>query len=109
MDGHHLHGEEQRVAAAVSGEAASVAVDTCMVAAAVTGASLLAWWSVAFHPSNSRLWMVPVGLVLACTPAVVFLALTLSAEPCIPGGGGGGKGAKDRAKAAALFAVVVEK
>jgi hypothetical protein len=79
-----------------------------MVAAAVTGASLLAWWAVAFHPSNSRLWMVPVGLVLACTPAVVFLALTLSAEPRISGGAGG-KGAEDRAKSAALFAVVVEK
>jgi hypothetical protein len=102
MDG--FHWEEQRVA--VSREAASVAVDTCMVAAAVTGASLLAWWSVAFHPSNSRLWMVPVGLVLACTPAVVCLALTLSAEPRIPGGG---KGAEARAKAVVLFAVVVEK
>jgi hypothetical protein len=51
--------------------------------------------------------MVPVGLVLACTPAVICLALILSAEPCIPGGGG--EGVKDRAKAAALFAVVVEK
>ncbi|KAM0860626.1 hypothetical protein ACQ4PT_046442 [Festuca glaucescens] len=104
MDGHHLHGEEQRVA--VSREAASVAVDTCMVAAAVTGASLLAWWSVAFHPSNSRLWMVPVGLVLACTPAVVCLALTCSAEPCIAGGV---RGAEAASAKTALFAVVVEK
>ncbi|KAE8793815.1 hypothetical protein D1007_31559 [Hordeum vulgare] len=84
MDCHLFHGEEQRVA--VSREAASVAVDS-MVAAAVTGASLLAWWSVAFHPSNSRLWMVPVGLVLACTPAVVYLALSLSAEPRVQDAG----------------------
>ncbi|CAM0910781.1 unnamed protein product [Alopecurus aequalis] len=104
MDVHHLHGEEERVA--VSSEAASVSVDTCMAAAAVTGASLLAWWSVAFHPSNSRLWMVPVGLVLPCTPAVVCLALTLSAEPCIAGAV---RGAEAGGKAAALFAVVVEK
>ena len=104
MDVQHLHGEEQQVA--VSREAASVAVDTCMVAAAVTGASLLAWWSVAFHPSNSRLWMVPVGLVLACTPAVAYLALTLSAEPRVAGAV---SGAEAGAKAAALFAVVVEK
>ncbi|KAM0830940.1 hypothetical protein ACQ4PT_060526 [Festuca glaucescens] len=105
MDGHHLHGAEEWMA--VSREAASVAVDTCMVAAAVTGSSLLAWWSVAFHPSNSRLWMVPVGLVLACTPAVVCLALTFSAEPCIARGVRGAEAAS--AKTAALFAVVVEK
>ena len=104
MDVHHLHGKEQRVT--VSREAASVAVDTCMVAAAVTGASLLAWWSLAFHPTNSQLWMVPVGLVLACTPAVVCLALILSAEPCIAVAI---REAEAGVKAAALFAVVVEK
>ena len=97
MDCHLFHGEQQRLA--VSREAASVAVDTCMVAAAVTGALLLAWWSVAFHPSNSRLWMVPVGLVLACTPAVVCLALTLLAGPRVQNAG---------AKTALLSAVVVE-
>uniref|UniRef100_J3MPU2 Uncharacterized protein n=1 Tax=Oryza brachyantha TaxID=4533 RepID=J3MPU2_ORYBR len=47
----------------------------------MAGASLLAWWAVAFHPSNSRLWMVPVGLVLACTPPVVYLALSFSSQP----------------------------
>ncbi|BAF22759.1 uncharacterized protein [Oryza sativa Japonica Group] len=66
-------------AGAIGGEVAAgaVAVDACLVAAAMAGASLLAWWAVAFHPSNSRLWMVPVGLVLACTPAIVYLALSL--------------------------------
>ncbi|KAG8046336.1 hypothetical protein GUJ93_ZPchr0008g12884 [Zizania palustris] len=54
------------------------AVDACLVAAAMAGASLLAWWALAFHPSNSELWMVPVGLVLACTPAVVYLTLSFS-------------------------------
>uniref|UniRef100_A0A0E0EH44 Uncharacterized protein n=1 Tax=Oryza meridionalis TaxID=40149 RepID=A0A0E0EH44_9ORYZ len=61
--------------------AGAVAMDACLVAAAMAGASLLAWWAVAFHPSNSRLWMVPVGLVLACTPAIVYLALSFSHSP----------------------------
>ncbi|KQJ94857.1 hypothetical protein BRADI_3g13660v3 [Brachypodium distachyon] len=74
--------------------AASVAVEACLVAAAAGGAMLLAWWALAFHPSNSHLWMVPVGLVLACTPTVVFLALTFS-------------GAGAQAAAAPLSAVVV--
>uniref|UniRef100_A0A0E0LQK3 Uncharacterized protein n=1 Tax=Oryza punctata TaxID=4537 RepID=A0A0E0LQK3_ORYPU len=50
----------------------------------MAGASLLAWWAVAFQPSNSRLWMVPFGLVLACTPAIVYLALSFSHSPCQP-------------------------
>uniref|UniRef100_A0A0D9X3T3 Uncharacterized protein n=1 Tax=Leersia perrieri TaxID=77586 RepID=A0A0D9X3T3_9ORYZ len=61
--------------------AAAVAVDACLVVAAMGGASLLALWAVAFHPSNSRLWMVPVGLVLAFTPVVVYLALSFSQSP----------------------------
>ncbi|KAL5220839.1 hypothetical protein ABZP36_025552 [Zizania latifolia] len=72
---------DEKPAAAASGRevgAAAIAVDACLVAAAMAGASLLAWWTLAFHPSNSRLWMVPVGLVLACTPAVVYLALSFS-------------------------------
>jgi hypothetical protein len=43
-------------AGAIGGEVAAgaVAVDACLVAAAMAGASLLAWWAVAFHPSNSQ-------------------------------------------------------
>ncbi|CAO2200185.1 unnamed protein product [Urochloa humidicola] len=85
-------------------EAASVvvaeaAVDVCLAAAAVAGAALLAWWAVAFHPAYAHLWMVPVGLVLACTPPVVCLALRFS---------GDGRGKAGSAGAPPLAAVVVE-
>ncbi|KAF8712687.1 hypothetical protein HU200_028448 [Digitaria exilis] len=46
----------------------------------MAGAALLAWWAVAFHPSYKQLWMVPLGLVLACTPPIVCIALRLSGD-----------------------------
>ncbi|KAL6658778.1 hypothetical protein ACP70R_002818 [Stipagrostis hirtigluma subsp. patula] len=85
--------------------AAAAVVDVCLAAAAMAGAALLAWWALAFHPTYARLWMVPVGLVLACTPAVVCAALRLSPAP------GGGVAAKGAAAGAStpLYAVVVDK
>jgi len=68
---------------------AEAAVDVCLAAAAVAGAALLAWWAVAFHPAYAHLWMVPVGLVLACTPPLVCLALRFSGD----GGQAGSAGA----------------
>ncbi|XP_062192184.1 uncharacterized protein LOC133895710 [Phragmites australis] len=65
---------------------AAAAVDVCLAAAAMVGAALLAWWALAFHPSYAQLWMVPLGLVLACTPVVVGVALHFSA-PRVPGKG----------------------
>jgi hypothetical protein len=58
---------------------ARVAVDVCLAAACLAGAALLAWWALLFqHPSYAQLWMVPVGLVLGCTPVVVCVALHFS-------------------------------
>ena len=79
---------------------AEAAVDVCLTAAAVAGAALLAWWAVAFHPAYAHLWMVPVGLVLACTPPLVCLALRFSGD----GGQAGSAGAPPP-----LAAVVVHK
>ncbi|CAO2210340.1 unnamed protein product [Urochloa humidicola] len=83
---------------------AEAAVDVCLAAAAMAGAALLAWWAVAFHPAYAHLWMVPVGLVLACTPPVVCLALRFSGN-----GDGGGKAGSDAGAPPQLAAVVVEK
>lgn len=57
---------------------AVAAVDVCLAAACLAGAALLTWWALAFHPTYAQLWMVPVGLVLACTPVVVCAALHFS-------------------------------
>ncbi|KAG0474913.1 hypothetical protein HPP92_014599 [Vanilla planifolia] len=46
---------------------------TCMV-----GAGILGWWAAAFHPSNQKLWMVPVGLVMSGTPVVVWFSATVA-------------------------------
>ncbi|XP_062196501.1 uncharacterized protein LOC133899527 [Phragmites australis] len=82
---------------------AAAVVDVCLFGAAMAGAALLTWWALAFHPSYSQLWMVPVGLVLACTPPVVCLALHFS-DSRVPGKGGAGAPPPPL-----LSAVVVEK
>jgi hypothetical protein len=48
--------EKPTVAAGARGSkvAGTGAVDACLVTAAMAGASLLACWAVAFHPSNSQ-------------------------------------------------------
>uniref|UniRef100_A0A0E0CYB4 Uncharacterized protein n=1 Tax=Oryza meridionalis TaxID=40149 RepID=A0A0E0CYB4_9ORYZ len=48
--------EKPTVAAGARGSkvADAGAVDACLVTAAMAGASLLACWAVAFHPSNSQ-------------------------------------------------------
>uniref|UniRef100_A0A0D3G3T8 Uncharacterized protein n=1 Tax=Oryza barthii TaxID=65489 RepID=A0A0D3G3T8_9ORYZ len=48
--------EKPTVAAGARGSkvAGAGAVDACLVTAAMAGASLLACWAVAFHPSNSQ-------------------------------------------------------
>jgi hypothetical protein len=59
---------------ATTGRATVVVV----AAACLAGTALLTWWALRFHPSYAQLWMVPVGLVLACTPVVVCVALFFS-------------------------------
>ncbi|KAK3120863.1 hypothetical protein QOZ80_8BG0642810 [Eleusine coracana subsp. coracana] len=76
---------------------AAAAADVCLA-----GAGLLAWWALAFHPSYGQLWMVPVGLVLACTPVVVCVALHFSPAAADPPPGKAGAGAPPQ-----LSAVVV--
>ncbi|KAH7664648.1 hypothetical protein IHE45_14G133300 [Dioscorea alata] len=44
----------------------------------VLGAGLLLRWAVAFHRHNEQLWMVPVGLVMLCTPIVVSFSFFAS-------------------------------
>jgi len=49
----------------------------------ITGGSLLGWWLHKYHPTNRQLWMVPFGLILLFTPAIVCLSLIISG-PSIP-------------------------
>ncbi|CAN4087083.1 unnamed protein product [Withania somnifera] len=44
------------------------------------GGVILSWWSSKFHPSNSQLWMVPLGLILLVTPILICFAVLL--ESC---------------------------
>ncbi|GJN12603.1 hypothetical protein PR202_ga30894 [Eleusine coracana subsp. coracana] len=84
---------------------AAAAADVCLAAVCLAGAALLTWWALAFHPSYGQLWMVPVGLVLACTPVVVCVALHFSPAADQSGkeaGSGAGAGAPPQ-----LSAVVV--
>ncbi|PKA54223.1 hypothetical protein AXF42_Ash000056 [Apostasia shenzhenica] len=48
--------------------------------ACVAGAGVLGWWAWAFHPANEQLWMVPVGLVMLGTPAVVWFSFVAAGE-----------------------------
>ncbi|XP_054781769.1 uncharacterized protein LOC129288969 isoform X2 [Prosopis cineraria] len=44
----------------------------------MVGSFLLGWWIHKYHPTNSELWMVPVGLILSVTPVIVGLSLVIS-------------------------------
>ncbi|KAJ6400787.1 hypothetical protein OIU84_016254 [Salix udensis] len=46
--------------------------------ASVAGGLLLLWWDYEFHPTNSQLWMVPLGLILFFTPAIAWFAVVVS-------------------------------
>ncbi|XP_042437532.1 uncharacterized protein LOC122023476 [Zingiber officinale] len=56
------------------------ASNACLALTGLAGVGILAWWGVVFHPSNSQLWMVPVGLIMVGTP--LFVCLSLSASSC---------------------------
>ncbi|KAL0923579.1 hypothetical protein M5K25_007640 [Dendrobium thyrsiflorum] len=58
------------------GTAAAAAAAAVVICAA--GAGILGWWFQAFHASNQKLWMVPVGLIMLATPIVVCFSFAAS-------------------------------
>ncbi|KAK4364183.1 hypothetical protein RND71_015541 [Anisodus tanguticus] len=44
------------------------------------GGAILAWWSSKFHPSNKKLWMVPLGLIMLVTPIIICFAVLLDSS-----------------------------
>ena len=46
--------------------------------ASMAGGLLLLWWGYEYHPTNSQLWMVPLGLILFFTPAIAWFAVVVS-------------------------------
>lgn len=49
----------------------------------LAGGMLLAWWQYEYHPDNRQLWMVPFGLILFTTPAIVWFSVVFS-DICTP-------------------------
>lgn len=39
---------------------------------------MLSYWQLRYHRTNSQLWMVPLGLILLITPAIVWLSIFIS-------------------------------
>ncbi|KAH7664647.1 hypothetical protein IHE45_14G133200 [Dioscorea alata] len=50
----------------------------CLLTISIAGGGLLVWWTVAFHPYNKQLWMVPFSLIILGTPIIVWLVLFAS-------------------------------
>ncbi|KAH8517024.1 hypothetical protein H0E87_005108 [Populus deltoides] len=44
----------------------------------MAGGTLLLWWGYEYHPTNSQLWMVPLGLILLVTPVIAWVAAVVS-------------------------------
>ncbi|XVF22302.1 hypothetical protein REPUB_Repub12eG0161200 [Reevesia pubescens] len=44
----------------------------------LSGALMLAWWESEYHPTNSQLWLVPLGLILFATPLFIWFAIFVS-------------------------------
>lgn len=44
----------------------------------ILGGVTLTCWELRYHRSNSQLWMVPFGLILFATPAIVWLSVVIS-------------------------------
>ncbi|KAF8111518.1 hypothetical protein N665_0074s0049 [Sinapis alba] len=42
------------------------------------GGLFLSYWVYKYHPTNSNLWMVPVGLIFLVTPAFLSISVLLS-------------------------------
>lgn len=44
----------------------------------ICGGLFLSYWLYKYHPTNSNLWMVPLGLIFFITPAFLSLSLLIS-------------------------------
>ncbi|KAL4586205.1 hypothetical protein LXL04_010837 [Taraxacum kok-saghyz] len=44
----------------------------------IVGGFILLFWEIKYHPSNSQLWMVPVGLIMFLTPVLAWFAVFVS-------------------------------
>lgn len=42
------------------------------------GGLFLSYWVYKYHPTNSNLWMVPVGLIFLITPAFLSISVLVS-------------------------------
>ncbi|GAB4844650.1 hypothetical protein Ancab_038052, partial [Ancistrocladus abbreviatus] len=58
----------------------------CLISFLVSmaGVAILVWWQIDYHPTNSELWMVPIGLILFATPVIVWLSSIFSDFCCPP-------------------------
>jgi len=50
----------------------------CSILVCMAGGTLLLWWGYEYHPTNSQLWMVPLGLILLVTPVIAWVAAVVS-------------------------------
>ncbi|KAL5726763.1 hypothetical protein ACHQM5_000026 [Ranunculus cassubicifolius] len=50
----------------------------CSFAVAAIGSLMLLWWTIAYHKANTHQWMVPMGLLLTGTPAIIWFSLFAS-------------------------------
>ena len=57
----------------------------CLVSFLVSmfGGLMLVWWDLEYRPTNSKLWMVPFGLILMVTPLIVWFSAFIS-DICSP-------------------------
>ncbi|PSS26250.1 Group XV phospholipase [Actinidia chinensis var. chinensis] len=44
----------------------------------MVGGFVLVFWELKFHPTNSQLWMVPLGLILSITPVIACFTSFIS-------------------------------
>ncbi|XP_027162508.1 uncharacterized protein LOC113763025 [Coffea eugenioides] len=53
---------------------------SCLASFSVSmlGGLMLTHWELRHHRTNSQLWMVPFGLILLVTPAIVWLSIFIS-------------------------------
>lgn len=54
----------------------------CSFMVSIVGGAILVFWEVKHHPTNSQLWMVPVGLILFATPAFIWVSSIFSDAIC---------------------------
>lgn len=50
----------------------------CSFSISIVGGLILTCWELRYHHTNSQLWMVPFGLILFVTPAIVWLSIFIS-------------------------------